>query len=546
MLLLILVSRLAATRIRASERWLGTTLNSIGDGVIATDAGGAIRFLNPVASELTGWSQSEARGRSIEEVFRIVGVGDREPTESPVAQVLRQATLAGHPGQAVLISRDGSEFPIEDSGAPIRDDKGDIQGVVIVFKDASAARAAQVALQASEERQRLALEGAELGALDHDLRGNQAIWNERLYTILGQQTGTQLDTGVINRQIYPEDREYVRNALQHAKLNHVPFRCEHRIVRANDGAVRWISSNGVFVYDKEGLAIRFIGVVRDTTENRRLEAQERQAQKLDALGTLAGGIAHDFNNIIAVLRGNLAIMRAEVGTNAELMTSVVDMENACNRAAALVRQILTFGSRQDQDRRVLQLESVVKEGMKLLRATLPAEIDIRFHDPLEALPPVLVDANQMHQIIANLGINASHAIGRQPGYIEVRMEAVHVDSSLAATSPDLREGRYVRLRFSDNGTGMTREVMERIFEPFFTTKAPNAGTGLGLSVVRGILKNHGAAISVYSELHRGTRFHLYFPGCQQPGASRRSRRRTPHRNADGASASSISMMRNRW
>jgi PAS domain S-box-containing protein len=512
-LLLIMVSRRAGAQIRASERWLGTTLKSIGDGVIATDAAGAIRFLNPVAAELTGWSQAEARGRSVEEVFRIVGGGGREPAESPVAQVLRQATLAGRPGHAVLISRDGSEFPVEDSGAPIRDDKGDIQGVVIVFKNASAARAAQMALQASEERQRLALEGAELGALDHDLRANTAIWNERLYNILGHPTGTQLDAGVINRQIYPEDREYVRNVLAHAKVNHVPFRCEHRIVRANDEAVRWISSNGVYVYDKEDVAIRFIGVVRDITENRRLEAQERQAQKLDALGTLAGGIAHDFNNILAMLRGNLAIVRAEVAANAEVMTSVADMENACNRATALVRQILTFGSRQDQDRRVLQLESVVKEGMKLLRATLPAEIDVRFHDPLEALPPVLVDPNQVHQIIANLGINASHAIGRQPGYIEVRMESVHVDSTLAATSPDLREGRYVRLRFSDNGMGMTREVMERIFEPFFTTKAPSAGTGLGLSVVRGILKNHDAAISVYSELNRGTRFHLYFPAA---------------------------------
>jgi PAS domain S-box-containing protein len=512
-LLLIMVSRRAGAQIRASERWLGTTLKSIGDGVIATDAAGAIRFLNPVAAELTGWSQAEARGRSVEEVFRIVGVGGREPAESPVSQVLRQATLAGRPGQAVLISRDGSEFPIEDSGAPIRDDKGDIQGVVIVFKDASAARAARMALQASEERQRLALEGAELGALDHDLRANTAIWNERLYNILGHPTHTQLDAGAINRQIYPDDREYVRNALAHAKLNHVPFRCEHRIVRAHDGAVRWIASNGVYVYDKEGVAIRFIGVVRDITENRRLEAQERQAQKLDALGTLAGGIAHDFNNILAILRGNLAIVRAEVAANAEVMISVADMENACNRATSLVRQILTFGSRQDQDRRILQLESVVEEGMKLLRATLPAEIDVRVHDPLEALPAVLVDPNQIHQIIANLGINASHAIGRQPGYIEVRMESLHVDATLAARSPDLREGRYVRLRFSDNGMGMTHEVMERIFEPFFTTKAPTAGTGLGLSVVRGILKNHDAAISVYSELNRGTHFHLYFPAA---------------------------------
>jgi len=509
-LLLMLVSRSAAAKIRGSEQWLATTLSSIGDGVIATDTGGAIRFLNPVAAELTGWSQVDAEGRAVDEVFRIVGATDRQPAESPVAQVLRESTLAGAPGQAVLISRDGSEFPIEESGAPIRGDNGEINGVVIVFKDASAARAVQLALQASEERQRLALEGAELGALDHDLRSGTAIWNDRMHAILGHPVGSQLDAGMINRQIVAEDREQVRRALQHAKAAHVPFRCEHRIVRANDEAVRWISSNGNYVYDDEGTAIRFIGVVRDITENRRLESQERQAQKLDALGTLAGGIAHDFNNILAVLRGNLAVVRSELAADQSIMSSVVDMENACNRATALVRQILTFGSRQDQDRKVLQLETVVAEGTRLLRATLPAEIEIRFHEP-DLLPPVLIDPNQVHQIIANLGINASHAIGRRQGVIEVHMESVHVDSTLAATSPDLKEGRYVRLRFSDNGGGIPREVLDRIFEPFFTTKAPNAGTGLGLSVVRGIMKNHHAAISVYSEPNRGTRFHLYFP-----------------------------------
>jgi PAS domain S-box-containing protein len=529
-LLLILISRRAGAKIRASEQWLATTLKSIGDGVIATDPQGAIRFLNPVASELTGWSQSEAQGRGIEDVFRTVGVSDNKPAESPVAQVLRHATLAGTPGQAVLVSRDGTEFPIEDSGAPIRDERGEIQGVVVVFKDASAARAAQLALQVSEERQRLALMGAELGTVDHDLRDGSVVWNERLYAIMGRRPGTPIDAEMIYRQIHPEDRQSFEHALQQANAHHAPFRCENRIVRAGDEAARWIASNGFFVYDKDGRAVRFIGVVRDITDNRRLESQERQAQKLDALGTLAGGIAHDFNNILAVLRGNLAIVRSEVAGNPEVMASVVDMDNACNRATALVRQILTFGSRQDQDRRVLQLESVVREGMRLLRATLPAEIEIRFQDPPEQLPPVLVDANQIHQVITNLGINASHAIGRQPGLIEVRMEAIHVDATLAATSSDLREGRYVRVRFSDNGSGMSREVLERIFEPFFTTKGPSTGTGLGLSVVRGILKNHDAAISVYSELNRGTRFHLYFPAVSnQAQAADLPQKPAPHR-----------------
>jgi PAS domain S-box-containing protein len=525
--LLILVGRRAARVIRSRERWITTTLSSIGDGVIAADITGKTRFVNRVAAELTGWSQDDARGRPLDEVFRIVGA-DHLPAENPVARVLEQGTLAGRANHTILIRRDGAEFPIEDSAAPIRGEDGEITGVVMVFRDASAARTAQQALQASEERSRLALEGAELGAVDHDLRTGTAVWNDRLYAIVGYPRDTPVTAEMISLHTAPEDWEQVQSTLQQAKAAHTPFRSEHRIIRASDKAVRWISSNGIFIYDKEGRGIRFIGVVRDVTENRRLESQVRQSQKLDALGTLAGGIAHDFNNILAVLRGNLSLIRSEIPAEHRLMPPVLDMEKACNRATALVRQILTFGSRHDRDRHVLQLEDVVAEGLKLLRATLPAEIEIRPRYG-SGLPAVLADSNQVQQVIANLGINSCHAIGRRPGLIEVQLDTLHVDSALASTSADLKEGCYVHLSFSDNGSGISRDIVERIFEPFFTTKAPNAGTGLGLSVVRGILKNHDAAISVYSEPGRGTQFNLYFPAAVQMGLMAAAQRAEPKR-----------------
>jgi CheY-like chemotaxis protein len=217
-----------------------------------------------------------------------------------------------------------------------------------------------------------------------------------------------------------------------------------------------------------------------------------------------------------MLRGNLAVIRAETPRDSSIVSCVLDMENACNRATGLVRQILTFGNRQDQDRQVMRLERVVAEGMKLLRATLPAEIEIRSRYAND-LPAVLLDPNQILQVIANLGINASQAIGRRPGVIDLQLEPLEIDGELAPTSSDLKAGRYVRLRFSDNGAGIPHEIVDRIFEPFFTTRGPNGGTGLGLSMVRGILKNHDAAITVYSERGRGTRFHLYFPVAGEQG-----------------------------
>lgn len=522
------IDRRAASRIRRSEEWLATTLTSIGDGVIATDAKGAVRFLNPVAATLTGWSQQDARGRPLEEVFRIVRESDRAPAENPVTRVLREGHVVSLANHTLLVRRDGTDCPIEDSGAPIRGEGGQIVGVVMVFKDASQTRAAQRALEASEERLRLALEGAQLGALDHDLVTGRTVWNERLYAITGYPVQTPVTDGMLHLGTPDEEWKQVADALRRANRERLPFQLEHRIARVNDGAVRWVSSNGRYLYDDEGRGIRFLGVVRDVTEERLLEQRVRDSQKLDALGTLAGGIAHDFNNILAVLRGNLAAIRAEIPADHDLMPFLVDMANACDRAAALVRQILTFGRQHQAERAVMQLGDVVEEAVKLLRATIPAQVDIRTQ-LADGLPPALIDRNQVHQIITNLGINSAHAIAPGAGVIEIQLDEVQVDAALAQTSPDLHEGRYVRLRFSDSGSGIPKDILDRIFEPFFTTKPPHSGTGLGLSVVRGILKNHDAAISVYSEPGKGTRFHLYFPATVAQAAPIPGAPKTPRK-----------------
>jgi PAS domain S-box-containing protein len=385
-----------------------------------------------------------------------------------------------------------------------------IHGVVLVFKDASAQRAAAIALQASEERLRLALDVAELGTWDLDLHTGKVVWSPQTYRIMGIAPGAPLQRDTVRNLVVQQDREAAHRAIQRAQQERKPFAHEYRITRANDGSERWIAGTGRYIYDEEGQPVRLVGLVNDITERKRLEQRVRQSQKLDALGTLAGGIAHDFNNILSILRGNLLLIEADLPADDPIAPAIAEMSRACARGRDLVRQILTFGRQQEQDRKLLSLADVVSEAVKLLRSTIPATIEIRTRIS-PGLPTVLADATQIHQVVMNLGINASQAIGRAAGIITVELDDKHIDGNLAAHSPDLHEGHYVRLRIGDSGAGMTREVLERIFEPFFTTKPLGSGTGLGLAMVRGIVKSHDGAITVYSEPGKGTQFHLYFP-----------------------------------
>jgi PAS domain S-box-containing protein len=245
-------------------------------------------------------------------------------------------------------------------------------------------------------------------------------------------------------------------------------------------------------------------------ERLRLAEQFRHAQKMEALGTLAGGIAHDFNNIIAAISGYSELAKMELGANHVVVRHLEAVMTGSRRAAELVRQILTFSRQHEQERKPIQLRQIVAEAVNLLRATVPATIEFDFRYSRD-LPAVLADVTQVHQVVMNLGTNAWHAMREKPGRLQIVLERFHVDEHLAELHAGLRRGDYVRLSVSDTGHGMNRATIERIFEPFFTTKAPGEGTGLGLSVVHGIMEAHEGAVTVYSEPGEGTIFRLYFP-----------------------------------
>jgi CheY-like chemotaxis protein len=236
------------------------------------------------------------------------------------------------------------------------------------------------------------------------------------------------------------------------------------------------------------------------------------------MGTLAGGIAHDFNNILLAINGHIRVLQEELPARHSALESIVEISRAAARAADLVRRILAFSRQQDTRLEIIALRPSVEEALKLVRATLPAMIEIRL-DPGEPVPPVAADSGQIHQIVVNLATNAAYAIGTRGGLIEVKIDEVQVDSELMEALRDVQPGRYVRLVVTDNGCGMDRATLGRIFDPFFTTKPAGKGTGLGLSIVHGIMKTCRGAVTVYSEPAKGTSFHLYFPAATATPAS---------------------------
>ena len=249
----------------------------------------------------------------------------------------------------------------------------------------------------------------------------------------------------------------------------------------------------------------------DIAERRRatLETQLRQSQQMEALGTLAGGIAHDFNNLLTAIGSNADLALTESSITPPVKEHLTELRKAHGRASDLVKRILLFSRRQESDRKPIALAPVVEEAVKLLRASLPAMIDIRFSTEPD-LPAVLADASQIHQVIMNLGTNAAHAMGERGGVLRVSLDRVTIGEPLAAPSADLGAGEHVRISVSDTGAGMTPEIRARLFEPFFTTRG-TAGTGLGLSVAHGIVADHDGSITVESTIGEGSTFHVYLP-----------------------------------
>ena len=245
-------------------------------------------------------------------------------------------------------------------------------------------------------------------------------------------------------------------------------------------------------------------------KRRKLEMQLQQAQKMEAIGTLAGGIAHDFNNILSAIIGFTELATLNVNDGSAVLRNLDQVLKASERAKDLASQILTFSRQSEQEKKPIQIESHVRQALKLLRSSLPATIEIR-QNIENNVDFILADPTQIHQVVMNLCTNAAHAMREEGGIMKVTSKPVELDNDFTFQYPDIEPGPYLKLTVTDTGYGISSEIIDSIFNPYFTTKKKGDGTGLGLAVVYGIVKSYGGGITVQSELGRGSTFNVYFP-----------------------------------
>lgn len=282
------------------------------------------------------------------------------------------------------------------------------------------------------------------------------------------------------------------------------------INRKKDGTLYHEDASISPVYNEAGKIVNFVAVKRDITREVELENQLIQAEKIRAMGVLAGGIAHDFNNILTPIIGFAELAMVNVSKSSREHSNISEVLVAAQRARDLVQQILAFSNQGDEERKPMQLQPIVDETLKLLKASLPATIEIKYHMS-EECGPVLANSTQMHQVIMNLCTNAYHAMRENGGILEISLVETEIGTSNLVSSLGMNHGKYLKLTVSDTGHGIDKKIIQQIFDPYFTTKTREDGTGLGLSLVHNIVESHDGRIFVDSEPNKGTTFHVYIP-----------------------------------
>ncbi len=405
-----------------------------------------------------------------------------------------------------------------DREKPKHDPPDELDRIVTTFNEIQMRVREKVVAQRQTEK-RLYREIAFSDAIINFLPGLFVVFNEKLETVLCNKLYSEW-LGVAAEQatklsfierVVPEDQQRLWQSLKEVFISQEPITTEIALL-AEDGERVPYLFNGIYSnLEKNGYVI---GLGTDLTEQKKMEDMLTQSQKMEAIGTLAGGIAHDFNNILSSIMGNLQLAQLASSEPEKLESYLQSGIDASIRAKHLIGQILTMGRRGQLEKQTLQISKVLKETMSLLRATIPTTIEI--HQEILSEGYIWANATQIQQVLMNLCTNAYHAMQEGGGKLSITLKETEITEARRLPAFELPIGHYILLEVMDNGCGMDPKTKRMIFEPYFTTKDKSSGTGLGLSVVHGIVQSHDGHINVYSELGKGTIFRLYFPLLNEP------------------------------
>ena len=496
----------ADNRRQLQERTLASIVDHASDQIIRLDADGRLLFLNAAALR--------ASGRQVADFTAAPFADAGYPPELIEAwrEGCRIAAETGTPHRFdYRVPRDDGDRWYETTIAPEMDEDGKVTSFVAVARDVTFRREAEARLRASEQRLHLILNTTEQSIALLDTEGRLIDVGERAEATTGLPR-----TRILGMRFwelpsfaeFPDAQAALRDAIERAARGE-QVRGE-LLWRPSGGSVRLGVYSVKPIRGADGRVEQLILEEGDITEKRELEERVRQSEKMESLGRLAGGIAHDFNNVLAAIHGYGELLMVDLPRHSEMADNVQQLLKASRRARDLVRQILTFSRKADVSRAPIDLRVVVADAVRLLRAGLPATVELRERS---AERPVIVlgDASQISQVLLNLGANAEYAIRAiGHGTLEISLENTILDDTRAA-SLGLEPGTYAHLVVRDSGAGIAADAVAKVFEPFFTTKPVGEGTGMGLAVVHGIVSAHGGVVRVTSQPGTGTTFDVYIP-----------------------------------
>ena len=582
-------------QLRESADWFSTTLNSIGDGVIATDIDGRVRFMNRVAEQLTGWMLDEAEGCHITDIFCVEEEVSEQPVVNPALEAMKFNKVRTLAAGCILRSRTGRRIPIDDSGAPIHDGGDDLLGAVLIFRDVSEKRESEKKLQLYQEelkdtvdrRTRALQRRVDLERLNNNIASRLLVsdcdrFNRQLQDGLQQIVAFLGIRGVgifrseddskncyLPVAVYSTDSERLKEALQRQpgaqsmpwftsrleedgkvvinSLDEIPNEArterEHLEIRGVGAAVmlpfgkdgdqiicftsgeqrNWMEDEIVGLNSITTILENGMERQRFEVEKNLLREQLHQAQKLEAIGKLTGGIAHDFNNMLVPIIGYADSILNE-SEKLKWEEEIKEIRKAADSAASLTGQLLAFSRKQILHKRPLRVNREVAEMDKMIRRILGEDVDLILHTKARR-DVVEADRGQLQQVLVNLCVNARDAMP-EGGAIAITTN----------NPPDNEDQVVIEVR--DTGCGMTEEVREKAFDPFFSTKG-NDGTGLGLSVVMGIVQQHNGSMELSSEPGEGTVFTIRFPLSKESASPDKAPERTVPSEEEGRNGERI-------